>query len=139
MRIANIEFERCNEYDESAWYVVPDHIATEDEVHKIVQTARDEYLAAALAFHKSIDPGSGPVIQIEQVSDDSKTVGELKAAIAAHKLRVAEHQKLAEVRTGAFEDVLVRYGFVKLWKYKGDDVIKCVVDFGHNHGVRLEY
>jgi len=138
MRLVAIEHERCDEYDKTEYFVIPEGMPLE-EVDDAVAMAQSKYIDALTKFKTSGNLPQCPPTNIGQVNDDSKTIGELKADLRAYGIKQTNHVRLEQEVAGTFEKHLGLLGFVKLSDYVGTDFVKTGVNWGHRHGQNLNY
>lgn len=137
MKLVAIEHTRCNEYDKTAYYIAPDAM-TENEIATAVNAAQIEYIEAVKNY-AGLEKPVAPPTNYSSVTDDSKTVGQLKAELAEYGKKIAEFDKAKSIISGSFDDKLKVYGIVSLYEYSGADKVKCEADWGHRHGTNLRY
>lgn len=136
MHIVKVEHDRCNEYDETKYYVVPDSMdvgTALEEIHK----AQAEYLGVVEKNRGLNKPA--PIGHFAKDFPDGMTVAEIKQKQADYEKAIAAYEKAMKEQNGSFDTHLAAHGIVPLWKYEGDELVTTSLDWGHRHGYNLSY
>jgi hypothetical protein len=146
MKLARIEHYRCGEpisWKNGSGYTyvwVPDDMSAE-ELDALCEAAQKSYLDTEAEFKKAdppYPPGYGAAISA--ATPDTMTVGELRKEYEAAAEAYKVHQELRDKHRKPFAWHLkeVSGGTVlQFWKNQPD--LKVELDWGHNHGVTIEY
>jgi hypothetical protein len=134
-----VENWRCGEYDDTEMYVNVGPPLDQDIVDKLVDDARNEYLALYEKYAGVVLPPRPPM-HVDAVADDSLTIGELKAQIAAYNAAVKSQAEARDAYAGSFHAELARNDILRLDEWiKKQNPLTSVVSWGHRHGQKLQY
>lgn len=137
MRLIQIWHERCGDYEECTYRLVPDDW-TDDEIHGRLIKAKDEYWAALTQAIKEQAPPNNWRSHSNPPYDKypDLTVKEVKEIWEKQKTEYKEWEKKDIPTRKRFEDFLDD-DFVELYDTPRED--EFTVFWGHAHGIPLEY
>lgn len=145
MKLVAIEHQRCDEYEHTKYYIVPEGL-DEADVNEAVEKAQESYLAALIEVEGIIKPEVMPEMSVLRIKDDGLTVGELKARWKKYENDLDAYRAAQRKVAGSFDDHLHKLGFISLFDYSnyqgykdGTDYFRVQADWGHRHGQVLEY
>lgn len=137
MRLVKIGYVRCRDWDGYSLGWVPDSW-TQEEFEAAVLRAEDAYLAFLKRFDEEAEP---PVKEprFAAAYDDypDLKVSEVQALWAEQKRVYTEWKRDYDKGRRGFPSFLADEGIEPLYEHEPELVTE--VDWGHQHGVRLEY
>lgn len=138
MKLASIAHERCQEVDAMTYCWIPDDWDS-FEFQKVVNQAKADYWDK-LKFHNP-DPPNDYKQYISFPEYDKypdKTVKEVKDEWQAKKEAFLTWKSENDLLTKPFALFLQDYGIKPFYDYD-DEVMTAEIDWGHNHGTKIEY
>lgn len=139
MKIARIQHHRCGSYESSTLVWVPDDML-EEQLETLVEKARKDCLDAERSVKGETAPPYRTYWDWQSRADKNKTLTVLEAEYAAHK---AIYDAWAAKRDAARKDFASRLkdlsdGQITRF-FDGDFPLDVDCNWGHNHGVKVDY
>lgn len=139
MKLVRIDHIRCQDFGEYTFIGCPEDWDS-DVIDEKVRAAQKEYEAQVLvaAERKKNNGPPNPGYQPKWENYPDLTVAQIKEEHAKKKFVYDEWQKQDRKTTHKFEHFLTQQGFISFWADDADFYV-AEVDWGHQHGKRLEY
>jgi hypothetical protein len=139
MKLARIEHSRCGEWTSSTYVWVDDGI-TDEQLQETVDRVAKEYLARVKEVMTTEKPKASPYGQPDWKAEKNLE-RPVKDVLAEHEKAQAEAHVYAKKRQEAmqsFGTILAKEeGIESFWDREPD--ISVEADWGHNHGLTIEY
>lgn len=137
MKTISIHHIRCGEWDASTYVLAPDDW-DDNTINQKIQDAAKEYLVV-LKQAKEDNPRPGNYYGPDWNSPKhlDKTVREVLAERTIEEEKIKKWEKRQRENRKQFSDFLADQGFTPLWKL--DENLVFEVDWGHNHGLFIDY
>jgi len=138
MKIVKISFERCGEHEKTGYWLAPATMS-EVEAQEAVAAARTKYLELVDKYqgqkHALVEVN---ILNFPETAKDM-TIGEAKAAWEANEILRKERRRLNEEMSGSFKNELYIQGLIAIEDADPMEVLEVTVDWGHRHGLKLNY
>jgi hypothetical protein len=139
VRLVRISHLRCSDYDRSSWMIAPkdwDDEKIEDEIYAAQDAYLKQYQVAKLNNEFAGPPYPGYVPKYADCPPDM-TIAEVQADHLAKMNAYNDWKKKDDQTKRTFESFLTDQGFETIWHT--DEVLAVECDWGHRHGMSLEY